>query len=297
MKFNAIGYLIKEGFVGLYRNKMMFLATVATIVLSLLLVGASYVIVENAEYIMDQAESNFGITVYLGEELTQKEVSTLYEDISSMPNVLSVEHISKEEALKIFSEDSGGTELFEAFQSDNPLPASFEIQVNQLNNQEDIINKLSLIDGLELSYLESEAASFLNLKNGVQSVSIGIILVLILISLMLMSNTIKLTLHIRSKEINIMKYIGATNMFIRLPLVVEGAITGIVGAIIPIGIVASVYSKITPVANTMVSGMIQGVHLKEARTILQGYVPLCLWIGIGIGILGSIFAVKKYLDV
>lgn len=297
MKFNTIGYLIKEGFIGLYRNKMMFLATVGTIVLSLLLVGASYIIVENTEYIMEQAESKFGITAYIGEELTQEEISELQKDIGKLPNVLRVDYISKEDALKIFSEDSGGAELFAEFQNDNPLPASFEIQVNQIENQEDIINKLSLIDGLELSYLESEATSFLNFKNGVQSVSIGIIIVLILISLMLMSNTIKLTLHIRSKEIGIMKYIGATNMFIRLPLVVEGVIIGVVGSVIPIGIVGLVYSKILPTANTMVSGMIQGIHLKTVDAILQGYMPLCFCIGMGIGILGSSFAVKKYLDV
>lgn len=297
MRFNTFRYLLKEGIIGLWRNKMMALATLVTIVLSLLIIGMSYILVENIEFIMEQAETKFGITAYIDDSLSEEEVDNTYNQIKNINHVLEVQFVSKEDALRIFSSGAEDQAIFDTFKEDNPLPASFEISVDSIENQNSVLSQLYKITGLEIDYFKTEADMFSHIRKIVQAVSTVIILMLVFTGIMLMSNTIKLTLHIRRQQINIMKYIGATNTFIRLPFLVEGIITGFLGAVVPIGITIFLYREVLIFATKYLTTTLQGFKFCSVESIMDGYIPLCLIVGIGIGIVGSSLALKKHLDV
>ena len=234
MKWNTIKYLFKEGILGLWKNRLMALASAGTIVLCLLILGMSYSIAKNIEYIMHQVETQLGISAYVNEEIEEARLTEIAALIKNMPHVNEVTYVSKEDALKTFAQGQENDTLFEQFKNDNPLPASFEIKVDQIENQDQVVAKLSAVPELQVEYFKNESKIFMNVNRSIQLVSTVIIGCLVIIALLLITNTIKLTVYVRRREINIMKYLGATDAFIRLPFVVEGVLIGIIGCMIPI---------------------------------------------------------------
>lgn len=297
MQFSTLNYLIKEGIIGLIRNKGMFLATLGTIVLSLMTVGLSYTITQNINYLMLQAETKFGITAYIDETWTEEKIQEVYKDISQEQHVFKIEYISKEEALLKFTEGSEDQTLFEQFKDDNPLPASFEIEVDEIKNQNKILTMLYQIPGLDIDYLETETHMFTDIQRIVKYTALIITAALVLTGVMFMSNTIKLTLYIRKKQINIMKYIGATNGFIRLPFLIEGLLTGLIGSIIPIGLVYIIYEQSKEEMEKFLQSIFKTFSLCTTQQIMEGFIPICFIVGIGIGLIGSMIAIGKHLDV
>ena len=229
MKWNTIKYLFKEGILGLWKNRLMALASAGTIVLCLLILGMSYSIAKNIEYIMHQVETQLGISAYVNEEIEEARLTEIAALIKNTPHVNEVTYVSKEDALKTFAQGQENDTLFEQFKNDNPLPASFEIKVDQIENQDQVVAKLSAIPELQVEYFKNESKIFMNVNRSIQLVSTVIIGCLVIIALLLITNTIKLTVYVRRREINIMKYLGATDAFIRLPFVVEGVLIGIIG--------------------------------------------------------------------
>ena len=131
MKWNTLKYLFKEGIIGLWRNRTMAFASAGTIVLCLLILGMSYSIGTNIDYMIEQIESKFGVTAYIKDGLSETAILSLQNKIEAMPNVASITYISKDEALKTFSEDNEDASLFAMFKEDNPLPASFEVTADR----------------------------------------------------------------------------------------------------------------------------------------------------------------------
>ena len=255
------------------------------------------ILVKNADYLMEQAETLFGITAYIDDDLPEDVVDSMYLKISKMDNIVSVEYVSKEDALNTFMLDSSMNDLFNTFKDDNPLPASFEIIVNHIDNQDVIINQLNDLGGLEVVALSVEADMFMGIKQAIQLISYLLILALTLTGMLLMTNTIKLTLHVRRKQINVMKHIGATNNFIRLPFIIEGLIIGVIGAAIPIALLYWCYESLVIFVNTSFSYIVNGFKLCPTSVIMSDYIPLCASLSILIGALGCWIAVRKYLDV
>lgn len=297
MRWNTLKYLFKEGIVSLWRNRMMALASVGTIILCLLILGMSYSIVSNIEYMLEQFETKFGITAYLDETLSEDEILELKVQVENIPHVGEVKYISKEDALRIFSEESNDDTIFNDFIQDNPLPASFEITSIDIEYQSQIIEHLNQMGTLEIRYLQNETKMFMKVNQTIHYISLVIISALIIVGLMLMINTIKLTVYIRRKEINIMKYIGATDWFIRLPFLIEGVTIGAIGSLISIIIIVLSYSWASEMLITHLMGMLKGITLKPTPEVMKNLVPLCMSIGTGIGLLGSVMAIRKHLKV
>ncbi|MBU3804529.1 MAG: permease-like cell division protein FtsX [Candidatus Cellulosilyticum pullistercoris] len=297
MKWSTLKYLFKEGIIGLWRNRTMAVASIGTIVLCLLILGMSYGVGTNIDYLIEQIETKFGITAYIKEGLTELEILNLRYEVEQLEDVASVTYISKEEALKNFSADNEDESLFEMFKEDNPLPASLEITTVDIKNQGQLIERLNNIEGIdETVYFQNETQTFINIRNTVNYICYGILICLIVVGLLLMSNTIKLTVYIRKREINIMKYVGATDSFIRVPFLIEGMLVGFIGALISILMVTFAYDWISEKAAN-VSGVLAELSLVPTAEIISSLIPMYLALGIGIGLIGSMFAIHKHLKV
>lgn len=297
MRWNTLKYLFKEGVVGLWKNRTMAIASAGTIILCLLILGVSYSIGNNIEYVLNQLESKFGITAYLKEDLSDARVQQLKAQIEAYEDVLEVTYISKEDALKSFSEGSNDSEMFKTFQNNNPLPASFEIKVSSIEKQATVVAQLeTLSDITETTYLQTETGMFIKINQTVDFVCYCVITCLIVVGLLLMSNTIKLTVYIRRREINIMKYIGATDWFIRLPFLIEGILIGTIGALVSTLIVTGSYDYI--ITNFGGFGeVLKDVSLMPTSKIVTGLIPIFLTLGMGIGLVGSMLSIHKHLKV
>lgn len=297
MKWSTLKYLFKEGIVGLWRNRTMAIASIGTIVLCLLILGMSYGIGTNIDYLIEQIETKFGITAYIEEGLTDVEILSLKSQVEKMADVASVTYISKEEALKNFSEDNEDESLFAMFKDDNPLPASLEITTVDINDQAALIESLNSLEGIdETVYFQNETKTFINIRNTVNYVCYAILICLVVVGLLLMSNTIKLTVYIRKREINIMKYVGATDNFIQVPFLIEGILVGFIGALVSILTVTFTYDWIREKAAN-VSGVLGELSLLPTSSIMSSLIPMYLALGIGIGLVGSMFAIHKHLKV
>ena len=297
MKWSTLKYLFKEGIIGLWRNRTMALASVGTIILCLLILGMSYGIGTNIDYLIQQMETKFGVTAYLKEGLADDDITKLKNEIEKMTNVSEVIYISKEEALKSFSEDNGDQSLFATFQQDNPLPASFEITTTDISQQAHLVDTLNKLEGIdETVYFQNETTSFIRLRNTVNYVCLGILVILVVVGLMLMSNTIKLTVYVRRREINIMKYVGATNSFIQVPFLIEGMLIGLIGALVSIVMITTGYDWLLQKSVTL-SGALNGLSFLPTAKIMHALIPMYLALGIGIGLIGSAVAIHRHLDV
>lgn len=297
MKLSTLRYLFKEGIVGLWRNRTMALASIGTIVLCLLILGMSYGIGVNIDYLIEQVETKFGITAYLKEDLNKQDIDKLQYDIKQIKSVKEVAYISKEQALKNFSEENKEQGLFEMFREDNPLPASLEITVSDIAKQEEIVNKLKHMQGIdETIYFKDETASFIKIGNTIDYICLGILIILVVVGLMLMSNTIKLTVYVRRREINIMKYVGATNGFIQIPFLIEGMLIGLLGAVLSVAMITLSYDWVLRKFAEM-TGVLSGFSLVPASQIMETLIPMYIILGVGIGFIGSAFAIHKHLNV
>ncbi len=297
MKWNTLKYLFKEGIIGLWRNRTMAFASAGTIVLCLLILGMSYSIGTNIDYIIEQIESKFGITAYIQDGLSESSILSIENKIKRMPNVASITYISKDEALETFSEDNEDASLFEMFKEDNPLPASFEIIAIDIKNQGQLVKSIEALEGIdEAVYLKNETETFISIRKTVNYVCYAIIACLIVVGLLLMSNTIKLTVYIRKREINIMKYVGATDSFIRVPFLIEGMLIGTLGALVAIITIALGYDWVQSMSKSA-TGILGEISLLPTANIMVSLVPIYLSLGIGIGLIGSAFAIHKHLKV
>lgn len=274
----------------------MSLASIGTIASCLIIVGIFYCIAVNVDYILKTLEETSGITVFYVEEDITKE--KLEAKLNNMDHIDKIVYISPEEALNKEKKEWGEyASLLDGLENDNPLPPSFEITLDDIRYQKEVVSKLDKISGVEIRYLEEETKILIGFNNMIRIISLVLILILALIGIMLMDNTIRLTVYIRKSEINIMKYIGATDWFIRWPFVIEGIIIGLIGSILPLVIIWFSYNFITELIyekNTLIQNVLT---FRTAQEIFHVLSPISLAIGMGIGIIGSSISIRRYLKV
>ncbi len=297
MRLNTLKYLFKEGFAGIWKNRTMAFASAGTIILCLMILGATYTIGVNIDHGMEEIEKRFGVIAYVDDALGEEEALILKDQINQISNVAEVKYISKQEALEIFSKDNEKEELFEMFKEDNPLPASFEVTVLDIKGQGTLVKEIEQLEGIdEAKYLQTESMTIINVRKTINYINYIVIVSLVIVGLLLMSNTIKLTVLIRKREINIMKYVGATDTFIRVPFIIEGALVGMFSAAISIGAIWVGYDSIVNIT-TEATGIFSGLEMVPVVQIVTTLIPLYFGLGIGIGIIGSMIAVRRHLKV
>ncbi len=296
MKIRTAEYFIKEGFGNIWKNQLMSLASIGTVVASLIIFGIFILFNSNVNYIGQQIQNQQVIKAFIDESMTEEQVEAIGQQIKAIENVEKCELETKAQALENFKEQLGEDNevLLEGLEQDNPLRDSYIITAKDISHTEQIITQLELIEGIVNIKGEIEVVDLLQkVTNSIQMVSLGIMAVLVLISIFIISNTIKLTVFARRKEINIMKFVGATDWFIRWPFIVEGIIIGFIGAIFALILIGYGYNYTINFIyqNTMI------FQLRSISSLLQGLTLIFVLLGISIGTIGSAISIRKYLRV
>ncbi len=299
MRINSLFYTIKEGFVSLFRNKWYTLASVATISACLFLLGAFAAIMLNLQYIVNNVQSEISVTVFFQSGTTEEEMFSLRDQLILREEVDHVEYTSADEAWESFAEELGITEYLDSF-SDNPLAdsASLTIYMSDVTQQSDLVDWLEgqeIVRRVNKSEIAATTLGSLNSLVGVAS--IAIIGILFLVSVFLINNTITIGISIRSEEINIMKYIGATDFFVCFPFIVEGVLIGLIGSIIPLVMLYFIYNNVILAIVTRFSSLSTLLGFLEVSEVFRMLAPLSVAIGVGIGFFGSVFTCRKHLRV
>lgn len=298
MRISTFFYTLRQGFRNLFRNKWFTLASIATISACLFLFGLFYAIITNFQHIVKTAEEGVSVTVFFDEGIDDTLIQQIGDQISKRPEVSAIHFVSAEEAWDTFKQEYLG-DYADGF-TENPLEdsANYEIYLNDVSMQPALVTYLESLDGVRLVNRSDIAATTLTGVNAlIAYVSMGIIAILFAVSVFLISNTVTIGISVRKEEINIMKYIGATDFFVRSPFVIEGMLIGLIGAAIPLGLIYVVYNVVMEYVTdrfNMLSSLLSFLTVEEIFNVL---IPVSLGIGVGIGFLGSIVTVRKHLRV
>ena len=297
VRYNSFTYLLSEGFKNLFKNKKATVSSLITMICAMFLFGVFFAIGEKNNKIMSQVEQAQGMEVFIDIDATDEQINELGNQIKKLSGVNSATLKTKQEALDSVKDELKDFQtLLEGFEG--VFPASYIVTLTDLSLSEQVKSEI-----LQMEYVDEIMSSdqtidlLIKIANGVRIAIAVIFVLLIIIAITIISNTIKLTVHARRKEISIMKYVGATNSFIRGPFIVEGIIIGIIAALITVCIVGLLYNVIIEkIESSMILQQMQ-VSLLQFQDLSRYILIVYGVLGIGIGIVGSSISMRKYLEV
>ncbi|NLL79497.1 MAG: ABC transporter permease [Clostridiales bacterium] len=298
MRISTLFYTLKQGVSNIFRNKWFSLASAATIAACLFLFGIFYAIIANFQHIVKTAEEGVSVTVFFDEGLEDARIKEIGDMIQKRVEVKEVKYISDEDAWESFKVDylKGYADGF----TENPLEgcANYEIYLNDVSMQSALVTWLESVDGIrQVNRSEITASTLTGVNALIGYISLGIIGILLAVSVFLISNTVTIGISVRKEEISIMKYIGATDFFVRSPFVIEGILIGLFGSALPLGIIYFVYESAVGYVQerfNILSGLLNFLPVEQ---IFATLLPVSLGIGVGIGFFGSFVTVRKHLRV
>ena len=302
MRLSTFTYCLKEGMKNIGRNIWFSLASTAIMSACIFLVCMFFALVANVQYMVKNAETTVGITVFFDENMAEADILAIGKEIAARKEIKETKYISAEEAWETFQKEyfKDAEELAEGFADDNPLAgsASYEIYLKDIADQDVIVSYLNTITGIRKINYSNDTASGLSTFNKMLGlISAVIIAILLAVAVFLISNTISTAAAFRKDENKIMRLIGATNFMIRAPFVVEGIIIGFAGAAIPLVSVYFLY-------RSAVEYMIEKFHIISniiefipIDTIFPYMIAVAVALGVGIGFVGSFFTIRKHLKV
>jgi cell division transport system permease protein len=288
----------RDAYYNIKRNMLMSTASIASVVAALIIMGIVLVIAINVSYIVNEVESNLEMKVYLSDDIADQRISEINEYIKSNEHVTQITYISKEEALEEFASWFSGNEeeLLKGYaQSGNPLPRSFVVKVDDADNLEAVYNIIMEYDGVtDVVYGKEYVSVLLKFNKLINTISLIVVLILSTVSLFTIYNTIKLTIYARRNDVEIMKYVGASSSFIKVPFIIEGSVLGLIGAIAAVMLLRGGY--------TMVIGMMQlssvlplSASLAPFNAVIYKITISFILYGFVIGAAGSLISVSKFL--
>ena len=299
MKISTLFYTIRQGFANIFRNKWYSLASIATISACLFLFGLFYAILANFQNIMRTAQEGVSVTVFFNEGTEDVRIEEIGQQIAARIEVSEVVFHSDDEVWATFGPDYFGEDYADGF-PENPLEGedNYEVFLSDVSLQDALVTWLQSIPEVrKVNYSEMTASTLSGVNLLIAYVSLGIIAILLAVSVFLISNTVSIGISVRKEEINIMKYIGATDFFARAPFVIEGMIIGLIGAAIPLFIIRTIYDyALNYIVDrfAILSGLLNFLSTEDIFGVLT---PVSLIVGIGIGFFGSIITVRKHLHV
>lgn len=302
VKISSFFYSLGQGFKNIGRNKVFFIASVATITACIFMIGMFLSIIMNFNHILNEAEESVCITVFFDEGISDSEIESIGDEISSWSEIDRIEYTSPEEAWESFKEEyfKDNPELAEGFQDDNPLAdsASYTIYLKDVGEQNMVVERLEVLDGIrQVNKAEATAGALSDVGTIAGIVSIAIIVILLAVSIFLISNTIVTGIAMHKEEIHIMKYVGATDFFVKSPYVFEGIIIGLIGAIIPLIILFFIYRNSISYIIDQFSNISSVFTFLPISQVFGYLIPLSLIIGAGIGLVGSLIATTRHIKV
>ena len=300
MRISTLFYTLKQGIVNIFRNKWYSLASLATIGACLLMFGVFYSIVMNFQYMVKGAQDGVAVTVFFDEGISEERIKEIGTIIEKRAEVSKLEYVSEQQAWDDFKTEYLG-EYADGFpEGDNPLEglSNYVVYLNDVSMQKNLVTYIKSIENVrEVRQSEMTASVFSGINNLVSLVSVGIILILLGVSVFLISNTVTIGISVRKEEIFIMKYIGATDFFVRSPFVIEGILIGLIGSFLPLVLLYFIYNHVIVFIKEkfdILSNLLQFLSVEEIFTTL---VPVSIVIGVGIGFFGSFSTVRKHIKV
>ncbi|MBO5478637.1 MAG: permease-like cell division protein FtsX [Clostridia bacterium] len=300
MKYNVVSYLIGEGFRNVLKNKKSTISAITVMFLCMIIFGVFFILGENINHIMNTVEEAQGVQVYFKVGTKEERMKEVGEQIKNIDGVNNVQFVSKEEGMNELKESyKDNASALEGMSSDF-LPDSYRVTLSKLELNEQIQEQITAIVGEDLDEIKSSnetISTIMKIGNGIRIFTFVLLIILILFAVVIISNTIKLTVHARRKEISIMKYVGATNSFIRGPFIVEGILIGLISALIAILIVGFIYNGMIP--NLEQSEIVKKLEITFVTftDMFRLLIAVYLVLGIGIGVIGSSISMRKYLEV
>lgn len=305
MKIRSLGYCVRQGFKNIWRNSMFSVASITTMTACILLFGMFFSVLMNVNFMIRTLEEEVGVTVLFDEGLEQDKIDEIGEKIRAMEHVTDVTFTSAEEAWEKFQQEyfEGNEEYAKSFSEngENPLAnsASYTVRVDEIENQTSIVTRIKRLEGVrQVNQSAGATKTLISFNSLFTYVAVAIIALLLVVSIFLIANTVNVGISVRRHEIAIMKLIGATDSFVRAPFIVEGLLLGLIGSLIPLGILFVAYDRILGwllnrfgVLNT-ISG-----SLPSVIEVFHVLAPVGVALGLGIGLIGSIITVRRHLRV
>lgn len=295
MKLYNISYFLREGIHSIFTHRLMSLAAMSVITACLLLMGSFTLVASNIDRLLDDIREKNKVVAFVEETYTEEQSRALRDEILAVPQVASVEYMTKQEALDEFKSDFGDeSELLDGLDERNPLRDRYTITLHNIEETQEAADNLELIEGVAKVSARSDISDkIVQVSDVVTIVCISLVLILILVSIFIISNTVNLTMFNRREEIAIMKMIGATNGFIRFPFVIEGLLIGIAGAAVALLLQWVVYEYI-------VASALSGISFIPTLPFgdCVGYISAIFFgTGIIVGGVGSAITLRKFLKV
>ncbi len=307
MSGSGFRYLTRQGLHNLSRNKLMSVASIGVLTACLMITGIAALLSVNVNSFVDYLGAQNKVIVYLQLDADEETIDEAKQEIAKIDNILDYTYVSKEDALEetkswISEYDDGAyANVLDGYEGENnPLYASFRVTVDDLTRISETVDKLEKLPGVDFVDSPSElAGTLVTLKNTVNLAGWGLVAILVIVSLVVISNTIRLTVFARRKEINIMKFVGATNGFIRLPFLVEGTAIGLISALIAFALVSGGYLALIEGVSRQGSSWLSNLYYS-----LLSYQVIWPWLaggfvlsGVLIGGVGSAMSIRKHLKV
>ena len=303
MRYNILTYHIGEGIRNLFKNKKSTISSLVIMMATMLMFGIFFIIGQNVNYIMKTIEEDQGMQVFIIKDANMEEVEEIKGMISNIDGVATTEIFTKQDAFdQMKARFKDHADVIDGYGVDI-FPDSIIVKLNDLEKSAEVQEQIKQIKINDKDYIDEIRSSdktinaLINIANGVKIITGVLLILLVAISVFIISNTIKLTVHARRKEISIMKYVGATNSFIRWPFIVEGIIIGILSAIFTILVI---YGGYTVIIQKIIQSMAQAhisVSLLSFNDLYKTILIVYFGLGIGIGIVGSSISMRKYLEV
>lgn len=299
MRPSTIKYFFREGLSGLRKNLLMATASIVAVIACISIMSFSYCVASNLRHILQQMEDSIGISVFLSGEPTSEDIEQMRSKIEQIEHVTGVQYVSPNDALEKLKQDWGAEEdIFVGLdEGNNPLSHSFQITLDTIENQGSVLGALDGMDGIDnIRHGQTETELIMKANQVFNIASVLVMLILGIISVMIIMNTIRISVVNRRVEINIMKYVGATDWFIRWPFIIEGVIIGMVGAVIPLLLGMPLYAKIISSLYSYFP-VIKMIQFRLMGDVFAFLFPAAMCFGIALGVVGSVTSIRKHLRV
>jgi len=299
MKLRTVRHYLGAALRNLFLNRLMTVASILTVASCVFIVSVFYLLVVNVNSVFGHLSEQIGIVALIDDEIHDGELAGIFDRIMAIPHVRLAEFVHPDEGRDILEALFGpDSPLVDVYMEDTPFRRAFSVDVTDIQFHDDVVRALEALEpyGIASVRSEQELVDILwNLTRVVQTISLVAILILGMISLVIIINTIRITVSSRQAEIGIMKYVGATDWFIRWPFIIEGVLIGLVGAAIPAAICAWGYDTVIAMITNV--PMLDFMYFIPGDRVLFYVVPFAMILGALIGLLGSIVSVRQYLKV
>lgn len=297
MNASSWKYLLKEGFRNTWTNRMMSVASICVLMSCLVLIGCASMIFLNIDSLISRIEEENVVMVFIDKDTSKEDMDKMGENIDAIDNVKGKEFVPKEKAWKeqLATMDDAEAEFFTEISSDIPLPDAYKVIIDDLSYFDETIDEIEKLDHIDTIRENKDfAKKLVSIRHGIEVIAVIIIVVLLAISIFIISNTIKLTVYSRRLEISIMKSVGATNNFVRMPFIVEGMILGIISGFISLGLVWGFYELAIAQFHELINSLnFTMLNFGDyALQLLLAFVAIGILTGVG----GSVITMSKYLN-